>query len=105
MSDDDPMAETDLHDWSNVPIYWDNPPPEGVEEQVRDDIRRSLDGLPAPEDLMFHVVQLTPDSEGPSVTLTGGEPGTFVATYDAVTTWVSMSDWDQTLVETVDDDA
>lgn len=105
MSDEDPGAETDLHDWSNAPIAWGNEPPaEGrIEEQVRDDIRRSLSGLPAPEELIYHVVQLTSDINGPSVFLCGGGPGEFYAIYEQETTWVTLSNWDDALLEEIED--
>lgn len=60
-----------------------------------DPIYDDLDGCP--EELIFHIVILTKDHDGPTVTCWGDpdEPGTFQCEYQSTTEWVKLSDLDE----------
>lgn len=69
-------------------IVWHGEVPEGVEEKVRAEMLESLDGLGKPSDLGFHIVFLTDDMEGPSVTVWGQKRDPrFHAEYEEVSEW------------------
>lgn len=77
-------------DFANVPIEWDDPPPDDIREEieslVRSDMKRSLSRLKSPENLLFHTVFIGDDYDGPSVCV-GGREGGFEASYAAKTEW------------------
>lgn len=74
----------------DITLTWSGDYPAGIENAVVDDIRRSLWGLGAPEDLWFHSVFLTQDMNGPSVFVWGeaGSPS-FHCEYCVETKWSS----------------
>lgn len=74
---------------SRAVIKWMNEPPEGVEAKVREDVTVSLWDLDKPSDLWFHTVILTNDLDGPCVTMSGSQDGSFTSTYHEVTEWVN----------------
>ena len=57
-------------------------------------LNRDLDGRP--EDLIFHIVLLSQDDNGPSVFCWGDQdyPGIFQCEYSARTKWTSLKDRD-----------
>lgn len=71
----------DRMDHSAAPIIWLSDAPPEVVAKVREDIANELGDLGCPEDLIFHVVTLTTDYEGPCVVLSGRDGG-FNATYE-----------------------
>lgn len=84
-------------DFETVAIEWRDPPPddirENVEAAVRADMRRALDSLEIPSDLLFHNVFLGDNTDGPSVYIHSSGNG-FMAFYSEKTEWMSLQELD-----------
>lgn len=76
-----------MSDHSLTTILWDGPAPSPeIIAKVREDLVLSLEDLGSTRDLIFHVVHLDDDFEGPTVTLFAGEQeNTFLGVYQAAT--------------------
>lgn len=69
---------------------------DGIELAVLEDIKRSLTSLDKPSDLIYHLVPLGDDYDGPSVTVWGeaGDDDHFHCEYQHETEWVSLNEVD-----------
>ncbi len=81
---------------NEIQLRWEGPMPGGtVIDQVITECLDLLEhGLKRPEDLWYHVVILSSDYEGPTVSVWGNEeyPGIFNCEFHLETKWVSLKD-------------
>lgn len=85
--------DLDGYDHSLCEIVWEGAAPSAdIIAKVRDSIRDELEDLSDPSDLGFHIVFLSTESEGPTVTLWGVEGGKFGGEYTEKTVWVPLSE-------------
>lgn len=68
-----------------------------LELTVLEDIKRSLTSLDKPSDLIYHLVPLGDNYDGPSVSVWGeaGDDEHFHCEYQSETQWVSLSEADK----------
>ena len=81
-----------MNDHSEVEIKWEGElPPSEIIAKVREEIKTDLGDLKRPSDLCFHVVILTDDRDGPTVTLWGRSEEIFGGEYTQQTEWKPLS--------------